>query len=94
MAPKLPEELRARAMLPGMTLEIVHRPASGNEPETVGLLIKGSPTLPGLTEMLSLPPQAGTMADPFALWLDITRQAWAPWFALWGLSAGSSKPER
>jgi hypothetical protein len=94
MAPKPPEELRARAMLPGMTLEIVHRPASGDEPETVGLLIKGSPTLPGISEMLSLPPPAGGMADPFALWLDITRQAWAPWFALWGLSAGSSKKER
>jgi hypothetical protein len=86
-----PEEIRARAVLPGMTLEIVHRPAGADGPETIGLVLKGSPNLPGLAEMMALPPSAssGALADPFALWTEITRQVWAPWFALWGLSAGS-----
>jgi hypothetical protein len=26
--------------------------------------------------------------------MEITRQAWAPWLALWGLSAGPSGPKR
>ncbi len=91
-----PEEIRARAVLPGMTLEVVHRPAGGGEPETIGLVLKGSPNLPGLAEMMALPAPGsfpgspGTLADPFALWTEITRQVWAPWFALWGLSAGPS----
>ena len=64
MAPSPPDEIRARA------------------------------TLPGMSEMLSLPGPGEAGLDPMSLWLDITRQAWAPWFALWGLSAGSSKKER
>ncbi|MBL8806225.1 MAG: hypothetical protein JNN22_05195 [Rhodospirillales bacterium] len=92
--PTPPEEIRARAVLPGMTLEIVHRPAGEGSPETIGLVLKGSPNLPGLAEMMALPPPASptALADPFALWTEITRQVWAPWFALWGLSAGPSGP--
>ncbi len=85
-----PDEIRARATLPGMTLEIVHRPADASGPETIGLLIKGTPTLPAMTDMMSLTGPMGA-TDPMAMWMDITRQAWAPWLALWGLSAGSSK---
>ncbi len=94
MAPSPPDEIRARATLPGMTLEIVHRPADASGPETIGLLIKGAPNLPGMNEMLSLPGPGGAGLDPMTLWLDITRQAWAPWLALWGLSAGPSGPKR
>jgi len=43
-----PDEIRARATLPGMTLEIVHRPADSSGPESMGLLIKGQASLPWL----------------------------------------------
>ncbi len=94
--PLPPEEIRARAALPGMTLEIVHRPAGEGTPETIGLMLKGSPNLPGFADLMALPPPGapGAVADPFALWTEITRQVWAPWFALWGLSAGPSGKDR
>jgi hypothetical protein len=94
MAPSPPDEIRARAALPGMTLEIVHRPAGADGPETIGLLIKGAPNLPGMPDMLSLSGPGGAGSDPMSMWLEITRQAWAPWLALWGLSAGQIGPRR
>jgi hypothetical protein len=75
MSPQPPEERRARADLPGMTLEIVHRAAGAGQPETIGLLIKGAPDLPAIG------------FDPMALWLEAQRQLWAPWLAMWGLAA-------
>ena len=94
MAPSPPDEIRARATLPGMTLEIVHRPADASGPETIGLLIKGAPNLPGMPDLLALSGPGGAGSDPMSMWLEITRQAWAPWLALWGLSAGQIGPRR
>jgi len=74
MASSFPEELRARAKLPGMTLEILHRPARANSPETMGIVLTGEPHLPALA------------FDPMGLWYETHRQIWAPWLALWGIA--------
>ena len=74
MASSFPEELRARAKLPGMTLEILHRPANANSPETMGIVLTGEPNLPALA------------FDPMGLWYETQRQLWAPWLALWGIA--------
>jgi hypothetical protein len=78
MPSQFPEELRARAQLPGVTLELRHRPATQDAPEALGIVLTGQPHLPLPT------------FDPIAPWLALQRQIWAPWFALWGIAL----PER
>ncbi len=82
MASSFPEELRARAELPGVTLELRHRQASPGAPEAIGIVLTGQPHLPQLA------------AEPFALWLGFQRQLWAPWFAMWGLALPDRRDER
>jgi|GEM_PF-4533744 len=72
-------ELRARAALPGMTVELLHRPATADRPEAMGVIITGMPNLP---------------QDPLQLWMEAQRLAWAPWFALWGIALPSPTDRR
>jgi hypothetical protein len=84
MASSFPDELRARAKLPGMTFEILHRPASANSPETMGIVLTGEPHLPALAfDSTGLWP---TGLWPTGLWYETQRQLWAPWLALWGIA--------
>jgi hypothetical protein len=73
MASSFPEELRARAQLPGMTLELRHRAASPGAPEAIGIVLTGQPHLPEAA------------FNPLGAWLAFQRRLWAPWLALWGV---------
>lgn len=72
-------ELRARAALPGMTVELLHRPAAPGRPEAMGVMITGMPNLP---------------QDPLQMWMEAQRLVWAPWFALWGIALPSPTDRR
>ena len=81
MASSFPEELRARAHLPGVTVELRHRQASPGAPEAIGIVLTGQPHLPELA------------FNPMGMWLGFQRQLWAPWFAMWGLALPDRRDE-
>ena len=85
------DEIRAVANLPGIAIEIVHRPAAPGEGETIGIRIRATPDLDtavrGLGPALlpwAGPPNLPGAFDPFAIWIGMIEAAWRPWLALLG----------
>ena len=72
--PPLPtEETRAIARLPGLDIEIVHRPPQGDSGEAIGIMLHAMPSFDALSRTM-FPP------NPLLLWAEFTQAAWNAWF--------------
>ena len=70
--PHEPEPTRATARLPGIELEIVHRRSPEGDREQISIHIQAVPSFAAFDQYLR-------MMNPFALWAEVARLAWAPW---------------
>jgi hypothetical protein len=67
----------ASAHLPGLDIEIVHRPPSAGEGEQISIRLQAVPSFEAFGGF------AGAF-NPFALWTEAVRLAWAPWLNVAG----------
>ena len=72
-----PDVTTASAHLPGLDIEIIHRPPSAGEGEQISIRLQAMPSFEAFGGW------AGTF-DPFALWTEAVRLAWSPWLNMAG----------
>jgi hypothetical protein len=63
---------RATARLPGLDIEIMHRPAVEDHGEQISINLRAVPSF----ELFG---RALEAANPFAFWAQATQLAWLPW---------------
>jgi len=66
------ETTKATARLPGLEIEIVHRPAVGGDGEQLSIHLQAMPSFEAFGRYLET-------ANPFAFWSEMARLAWLPW---------------
>jgi len=64
--------VRARASLPGVDIEITHRPAIEGEAEQLSIHLRAAPSFEAFGRALGA-------TDPFTLWAHSAQLAWFPW---------------
>jgi hypothetical protein len=69
------DETTAKAALPHLDIEIVHRVARAGDAEQISITLRAVPTLEAFGRFL----QATT---PLGLWLTLVETAWRPWLTL------------
>jgi hypothetical protein len=86
------EAATATARLPGLEIEIVHRPAVSGQGEQLSIHLQAVPSFEAFSRYFEA-------ANPFALWTEITRLVWLPWLEVtrasmlpWNLSPLLPKP--
>lgn len=67
-----PGMTKATAHLPGLNIDIVHRVLPGSDAEQVSIHLTASPSFEAVGAMFHA-------ANPFMLWTEMMRLAWAPW---------------
>jgi hypothetical protein len=65
---------KARAHLPGLDIEIVHRRSLAGDAEEISINLKAVPSFEAFGRFLE-------QANPFAFWAQAARLAWFPWLA-------------
>jgi hypothetical protein len=65
---------KARAHLPGLDIEIVHRWSPEGDVEEISINLKAVPSFEAFGRFLE-------QANPFAFWAQAARLAWFPWLA-------------
>lgn len=65
---------KARAHLPGLDIEIVHRRSPQGDAEQISINLQAVPSFEAFGRFLET-------ANPFAFWAQATRLAWFPWLA-------------
>lgn len=73
-APREPEPMRATAHLPGLEVEIVHRRSAEGDREQISITMQAVPSFAAFE-------QYWRAINPFALWAEAARLAWAPWLS-------------
>ena len=73
MPPTPAEETRAIAHLPGLDIEIVHRPPQGDSGEAIGIMLHAMPSFEALSRAM-FPP------NPLLLWAELAQAAWSAGF--------------
>lgn len=63
---------RARARLPGLNIEIVHRQSPDGDSERISISLQAVPSFEAFGRFLEA-------ANPFAFWVHAGRLAWLPW---------------
>ncbi len=63
---------RATGRLPGVDIEIVHRPAGQGRGEQISIQLTATPSFEAFGRALET-------ANPFALWTQAMQLAWMPW---------------
>ncbi|MEZ5829470.1 MAG: hypothetical protein R3D30_07560 [Hyphomicrobiales bacterium] len=63
---------KATARLPGLDIDIVHRMSPEGDAEQVSIHLTASPSFEAVGAMFHA-------ANPFMLWAEMMRLAWAPW---------------
>jgi hypothetical protein len=92
------DETRARARLPHLNVEIVHRRLPEEQTEQLAISLKASPSFDAFARSLD----AGALlwpwlaANPFVVWQRLWQAAWQPWLgrpesAPWSRSAASGR---
>jgi hypothetical protein len=64
----------ARAHLPGLDIEIVHRRSPEGDAEEISINLQAVPSFDAFRRFLEA-------ANPFAFWAQAARLAWLPWLA-------------
>jgi hypothetical protein len=72
-----PDVTTASARLPGLDIEIVHRPPSDGESEQLSIRLQATPSFEAFGGF------AGTF-NPFAYWVEAVQLAWSPWLNVAG----------
>ena len=67
------EETKAIAHLPGLDIEIEHRRLPEGQGEQISIHLTAVPSFEAFAKTFEL-------FNPFALWAEAMRAAWAPWF--------------
>ena len=65
---------KARAHLPGLDIEIVHRRSPAGDAEEISINLRAVPSFEAFGRFLE-------QANPFAFWAQAARLAWFPWLA-------------
>jgi hypothetical protein len=63
---------RAKARLPGLEIEIVHRRSPGADSEQISINLQAVPSFEAFGRFLET-------ANPFAFWAEAAQTAWLPW---------------
>jgi hypothetical protein len=71
-ASREPGSTRATAHLPGLEIEIVHRRSPEGDREQISIHMQAVPSFEAFEQYMRA-------MNPFALWLEVARLAWAPW---------------
>jgi hypothetical protein len=64
--------MRASAHLPGLEVEIVHGRSADGDREQISITIQAMPSFAAFEQYLRA-------MNPFTLWVEAVRLAWAPW---------------
>lgn len=67
---------RATGRLPGVDIEIVHRPAAQGQSEQISIHLTATPAVEAFGRALET-------ANPFALWTQTMQLAWMPYWGPW-----------
>ncbi len=67
------EDMKAIAHLPGLDIEILHRPTPDGRGEQIAIMLTAVPSFDAWSKSFE-------MFNPFALWAEAMRFAWSPWF--------------
>ena len=85
------ESRTARAHLPGLDIEIVHRRSPAADAEQISIHLQATPSFEAFGRFLEA-------SNPFAFWARAVQMAWLPWLgatrALLSAAAASSGPPR
>jgi hypothetical protein len=66
------EDMKAIAHLPGLDIEILHRPSPDGEGEQISITLTAMPSFEALAKTFEA-------LNPFAFWVEAMRFAWSPW---------------
>lgn len=69
---ELDHETRATGRLPGVDIEVVHRPAAQGRGEQISIHLTATPSLEAFGRTMEA-------ANPFAFWAQTVQLAWMPW---------------
>ena len=69
------ETIRARASLPGLEIEIVHRMSPNRDAEQISINLQAVPTFEAFGRWFEA-------ANPFVFWMQATQLFWSPWLSL------------
>jgi hypothetical protein len=67
-----PEAVTAKAQLPGLDIEIVHRRSPGEVAEEISITLRAVPSFEAFGRYLET-------ANPFFFWAQAMQLAWLPW---------------
>jgi hypothetical protein len=95
------EQTRAVAHLPGLDIEIVHRPPAADGGETIGVMLRANPSFDALLGSPAFAPlllSSGLPANPFfaplmnplafnpfLMWAELSQAAWRAWLGAFAL---------
>jgi hypothetical protein len=65
-------EAKASAHLPGLDIDIIQRQSPNGDWEQVSVNLRATPSFESVGRLFEL-------ADPFTVWLQVTRLIWMPW---------------
>jgi len=85
--PRDVQTTRATAQLPGLDITILHRQSPHDGMEEISIHLRALPTFAALHRSMEV-------WHPWAIWLEASRLAWAPWLAAARtlLGAGHAQP--
>lgn len=63
---------RATGRLPGLDIDVVHRPATDDGAEQISITLKATPSFEAFGRALE-------SVNPFAFWMQAMQLAWWPW---------------
>jgi len=66
------EDMKAIAHLPGLDIEILHRPSPDGRGEQIAITLTAIPSFEAFAKTFE-------MLNPLAFWAETMRLAWAPW---------------
>ena len=91
------EQTRAVAHLPGLDIEIVHRPPTADGGEAIGVMLRATPSFDALLGSPAFAPALLPAAfpanpwrglaafNPFLMWAELTQAAWRAWLGAFAL---------
>ena len=69
------EDMKAIAHLPGLDIEILHRPSPDGRGEQIAIQLTAVPSFEAFAKTFE-------MLNPFAFWAEAMRLAWSPWLEM------------
>jgi hypothetical protein len=66
------EATKARAHLPGLDIDVIHRQSPGGDWEQISINLRAAPSFEALGRSFEI-------TDPFTLWAQAARLMWMPW---------------